>query len=341
MSAISAPSSSPAPRATAAPRGRLRGPERVVVTQHRWALWVMGVLPVLAVVSLVGAWLWTEHVGDAFAATGCSVVHTTPDCGDTVNAYLDRRLWMREVLHWSGLLMTALPAFVGVFIAGPVIARELESGTYKLAWAQSVTPARWLAAKLAVPTVVTLASVSVLSAVCAWAQGRADSAHQGQVWHERTVYGSMGTVPVGYALCMLALGALVGLVLRRTLTSMVVTAIGYGALVAAFNSVRDNLWPSLTDTFAQGSDHLFPDGAIYIETGWLTDSGRRLPHSACLEWNPGFKQCLTEKNIDLRYIDYHPASHFWPLQLVETGILLALAALAVALAFRVLRRSHG
>ncbi|MEK8144329.1 hypothetical protein NKH18_28275 [Streptomyces sp. M10(2022)] len=41
------------------------------------------------------------------------------------------------------------------------------------------------------------------------------------------------------------------------------------------------------------------------------------------------------------FYDYHPASHFWPLQLVETGILLVLAALAVALAFRVLRRRHG
>ncbi|MEU6015011.1 hypothetical protein ABZ826_13465 [Streptomyces sp. NPDC047515] len=53
-------------------------------------------------------------------------------------------------------------------------------------------------------------------------------------------------------------------------------------------------------------------------------------------------RCLADKDITLRYlVDYHPASHFWPLQLVETGILLALAALAVALAFRVLRRRHA
>ncbi|MCT2545675.1 hypothetical protein [Streptomyces atratus] len=341
MSAISAPSSSPAPRAAAASRNRLRGPERVVVAQHRWALWIMGALPVLATVALVGAWLWTEHVLDAFAATGCSVTHTTPGCDATVNAYLDRQMWLREVLDRAGLLMMVLPALIGIFVAGPVVARELESGTYRLAWTQSVTPARWLAAKLAVPTVVTLASVSVLSAACTWAQGRADKAYQGQEWHERTAYGSMGTVPVGYALCMLALGALAGLVLRRTLTAMVVTVIGYGTLVAAFNSVRNSLWPTLTDTFRQGSHYRFPDGAINVGTGWLTDSGRRLPHSACLEWAPDFKQCLAGKNIALRYFDYHPASHFWPLQLVETGILLVVAALAVALAFRVLRRHHG
>lgn len=319
----------------------LRGPARVVLAQHRRPLQLLGALPVLVVVVLAGAWLWTDHVMDAFAATGCSVRHTTPGCGDTVREFLDRRQWMREVLDWSGLLMMVLPAFVGIFVAGPVIGREMESGTYRLALSQSVAPARWLAAKLAVPAVVTLASVSVLSAACAWARDRADGAHQGEEWHERTVYGSMGTVPVGYALCMLALGGLAGLVLRRTVTAMTVTVVGYGALVAAVNSVRDHLWPTLTDTFKQGSGYRFPDGAVGVRTGWLTHSGRRLPENACLDWASDFKQCLTEKNIDLRFHEYHPASHFWPLQLVETGILLALAALAVAVAFRVLRRRHG
>ncbi|MFJ8854194.1 ABC transporter permease subunit [Streptomyces sp. NPDC102437] len=319
----------------------LRGPERVVVAHHRWALWVMGALPVLALAVLAGTWLWTDHVADAFAATGCSVVHTTPGCVDTVDEYLGRQPWLQDAVNWSRVLMTVLPAFVGIFVAGPVIARELESGTYKVAWSQSVTPARWFAAKLAVPAMVTLASVSVLSAVCAWARNRADALGEPRVWHERDVYGSIGTVPVGYALCMLALGALTGLLLRRTVTAMIVTVAGYGALVIALNKVRSHLWPVLTDTFAPGSKYRFPDGAFDTGQGWLTGTGERLPPDACLYWNSGFEQCLADKGITHRYIDYHPASHFWPLQLVETGILLALAALAVAIAFRVLRRRHG
>lgn len=47
---------------------------------------------------------------------------------------------------------------------------------------------------------------------------------------------------------------------------------------------------------------------------------------------------MADHDITAHYLDYHPASHFWPVQLVETGILLALAALALTLAFRVLRR---
>ncbi|MGW2087866.1 ABC transporter permease [Streptomyces sp. NPDC001880] len=317
----------------------LRGPVRVVVAQHRWALWLMGVLPVLALAVLVGTWLWTEHVVDAFAASGCSVMHTTPDCGDTVDAYLDRQLWMQKVLDWSGLLMMVLPASVGIFVAGPVIARELESGTYKLAWTQSVTPARWLAAKLAVPTVVTLVSVSVLSAVCAWARTRENAGHEASPWYFREMYGSIGTVPLGYALCMLALGTLTGLLLRRTVAAMVVTVLVYVPLVMVLNHVRDSLWPTvrLLGNGPAGG------GSWFIDSGMLTASGKAVRWTDCRGSGAAAEPtaCMRELGGVTSFVDYHPASHFWPLQLVETGILLALAALAVALAFRVLRHRHG
>lgn len=317
----------------------LRGPVRVVVRQHRWALWIMGVLPVLAIASLVGTWLWTEHVVDTFAASGCSVMHTTPDCGDTVDAYLDRQLWMEKVLNWSGLLMMVLPALVGIFVAGPVIARELESGTYKLAWTQSVTPARWLATKLAVPTAVTLVSVSVLSAVCDWARTRENAVHEASQWYSRETYGSIGTAPLGYALFMLALGALAGLLLRRTVAAMVVTVLAYVPLVMVLNHVRDGLWPTAR---LLGNGPL-GDGSWLIDSGMLTGSGEAVRWTDCRGSGEAVEPttCMRELGGVTNFADYHPASHFWPLQLVETGILLALAALAVTLAFRVLRRRHG
>ena len=39
---------------------------------------------------------------------------------------------------------------VGVFWGAPMIARELEAGTSRLVWTQSVTRTRWLATKLGV-----------------------------------------------------------------------------------------------------------------------------------------------------------------------------------------------
>ena len=37
--------------------------------------------------------------------------------------------------------LVVLPALVGLFVGAPLLARELEHGTHRLAWTQSVTPA--------------------------------------------------------------------------------------------------------------------------------------------------------------------------------------------------------
>ncbi|MFF3794253.1 hypothetical protein ACFYXW_30075 [Streptomyces sp. NPDC001981] len=320
----------------------LSGPARVVVLQHRRTLWTVGALALAGIATVVGTWLWMGSVSHSFAGTGCSVEHTVMGCGVPVRHFLASEHIFSRLLTYAGLVMMLLPALIGMFVAGPMIGRELESGTYKLSWTQAVSPARWLAAKLAVPAVLSLAGVSVLSAVYAWARAQGNNTHYTSQWYDREVYGSMGTVPAGYALCMLAFGALAGLVLRRTVSAMFVTVIGYSALVMALNTVRNDLWPTRTDTSAVGSAYGFPFGGADTGQGWLTSGGKRLPADVCQKNTPvEFKNCLTEEHITLRYLDYHPASHFWPLQLVETGILLVLAAAAVALAFRVLRRRHG
>ncbi|MFE7108273.1 hypothetical protein ACFU98_23535 [Streptomyces sp. NPDC057575] len=319
----------------------LRGPARVAIRQHRLAMWTAGALALAVIVSLVGTHVWVASVSDSFADSGCSVEKTVRGCGVTVRHFLSAELHFKRLLGYAQLLMTLLPAFIGIFVAGPMIGRELESGTYRLSWTQSFSPARWLAAKLAVPAVLTLAGVGVLSAVCSWARSRTGRTHYPIDSYDRLAYGSMGTVPVGYALCMLALGALAGLLLRRTVMAMVVTVIGYGALATALNAVRNGLWPTVNTTFGLGTDPKLPEGTVSVASGWLTADGRRLPENACLRWGVDLKQCLADNHVTQRYVDHHPTSHFWPLQLVETGILLALAALAVAIAFRVLRRAHG
>ncbi|MEU1850215.1 hypothetical protein ABZ499_13310 [Streptomyces sp. NPDC019990] len=55
----------------------------------------------------------------------------------------------------------------------------------------------------------------------------------------------------------------------------------------------------------------------------------------------GEPNCPAESAITGYYAVYHPSSHFWPLQLMETGIALAFAAVAVVAAFWLLRRRTG
>nr|WSW67855.1 hypothetical protein OG461_17455 [Streptomyces sp. NBC_00995] len=318
----------------------LRGPARVVVRQHRRILWIAGALALVWIALVAAAWWVTADAADTFAGTGCSVEHTVRGCGIAVRHVLSVEMHFHRALGYAAAAMMVLPLFIGMFVAGPMIARELEDGTYRLSWSQSVTPARWLAARLAVPAVLTLAGVSVLSAVYAWAWSRGHGTHYSAQWYDQPVYGAMGPAPVGYALLGLGLGALAAVLTRRTLPAMAATGAVYAAAVVALHSVRHSLWPLRTDTFALGAEIRYPSQASDVAVGWMTADGTRLSDATCVDASD-LDACLARHGAATQYTDYHPASHFWPLQLVETGILLLLTAAAVALAFRVLRRHHA
>ncbi|MFG2672593.1 hypothetical protein [Streptomyces sp. NPDC048445] len=318
----------------------LRGPARVVVLQHRRVLWITGALALVGIVLMGVAWWVTSAAATTFDGTGCSVRHTVHGCGIAVRHFLSVELYFNQLLGYAGAAMMVLPAAFGMFVAGPMIGRELEDGTYRLSWSQSVSPARWLTAKLAVPAVLTVAGVSVLSAVYGWAWFRARGTNYPVQWFEPQVYGAMGPAPVGYALLCLALGALAAVLVRRTLPAMALTAAAYAVVVLVMNSVRSGLWPMRTDTTPLGNELRYPSAASDVSVGWMTGGGTRLGDATCINASD-VDACMARHGAVSQYIDYHPAAHFWPLQLIETGILLVLAAAAVAVAFRVLRRRHA
>src|SRR5204862_6653732 len=47
-----------------------------------------------------------------------------------------------------GVILLFLPGIVGAFIGAPVLARELETGTFRYAWTQGVGRMRWAIAAL-------------------------------------------------------------------------------------------------------------------------------------------------------------------------------------------------
>nr|WP_228868526.1 ABC transporter permease [Streptomyces halstedii] len=333
MSTLAPPRPSPSPSPTG-----LRGPARVVVRQHRLVLWITGGLAVAMVLTLVATALWSSHVVDAFASGPCTAEGDPGrGCYQPVRNYLDSALKFSRVFDYAALVLAALPVFVGAFVAGPMIARELETGTFKVSWTQSVPPARWLAAKLAVPAVPLLAGVAVLTAVLAWARSYADTPYPAQ-WYAPTLFGASGITPLAHTLVALSVGALVGLLVRRTVAATGVAALSTGAVIVALAAVRPGLWPLRTVTSESGG---IPDDSWILEYGRITDTGERLSIDICGQPVSEHPACLAGKTVVGEYFDHHPASHFWPLQLVETGILLVLAALALTLAFRVLRRRHG
>ncbi|MET8608766.1 ABC transporter permease [Streptomyces rubiginosohelvolus] len=315
----------------------LRGPVRVLLRVHRKALWAGAALLVIGIGIVVALRIWM-----ASSTVRCADGDTTR-CGDDMYVSSYAHTSTETFLADGGGVLLLLAGLIGVFVAGPLIARELESGTFRLAWAQSVSPARWLAARLAVPAGLAVVGLTVLVFVYRWGLWslRAGPNSPGLRWHAEGVFPGTGPAILGYALLAVAVGALCGVVVRRTLLSMSVTALSLGAVAVCLGQRRYELWPS---AFRQSHEVMTYDrGDWPIESGMFTASGEKLYWQDCFEadMTQGAEACMRDRGGIGYFSEYHPASHYWPLQLVETGILLALAALAVFAAFRVLRRLHG
>ncbi|MDN3297386.1 ABC transporter permease subunit [Streptomyces ficellus] len=319
------------------------GSRWVVARQHRYALWAVVGLVVAAAAVMISSRVWADSAVEALRAVDCTVSSTEQRCFQPARDYTDAIWAARHLIEYAALGMMALPAIVGAFVAGPLIAREMEAGTYKLAWTQSVSPARWLAAKLTVPVGVVIMGTALLTLIFSWSWSTGPAQDFPTYWYEPTMYASIGTVPTAYAVMGLALGALVGLLVRRTVTAMSATALIIGGVLLAMSQVRVHLWP-ISHMTSLGEPPTAPPSRTWrIEEGALTPSGERMSLSDCFAIPPAQQPalCKAPRGDVTHYLDHHPSSHFWPIQLVESGIVLVLAAAATYAAFRVLRRSHA
>jgi hypothetical protein len=311
-------------------KGTVRGLSWAVLRVHRPALrfW----LALVVVISALMLWAYGPGLDIATSRTYCLL--TTDNC-DTGANWWDR---YDQVVALSTLVIAYLPFLVAVWAGATLTGRELESGTAALSWTQSVSPARWLTAKLAVPALLVTAGTAVLVPLhrLMWQRG------QDLVWapwYDADVYHADGPVTVAYALCGLAFGALAGLLLRRSLPAL---GAAFAALLVVYvlgNQYRPSLWPVVTVTGARALNP--PEDALTLQHGVITTAGIRIGNNtACVEQSDaaGIKRCMTDSHISDFWVDYHPRSHFWPLQLAESGVVLALAALAVLAAYAVLRR---
>jgi hypothetical protein len=154
---------------------------------------------------------------------------------------------------FSVLVILIAPAVTGVFWGAPLIARELEAGTFRLAWNQSITRTRWLTVKLALAGVAAMAVTEALSLLQAWwaapigkAVGLGGSA---SIFSEGRfgvfVFPTHGITPLGYAAFGFALGVTAGLLTRRPIPAMAITLAIFAA--AQFITplwIRPQLFPT-------------------------------------------------------------------------------------------------
>jgi ABC-type transport system involved in multi-copper enzyme maturation permease subunit len=197
---------------TKAGRGpRLSGMTWLVWRQHRAGFWA-----ILAAAALSVAWMVYQRGRMTDFLDGCGYPGKSLDeVGGQFQQYVD-------AFSYVATGLSAIPSLLGVFLGAPLLAGDLENGTAKLIAAQSMSRTRWLATKLALAGLVVVVSTATLSAVFGWWWNPVKSEATVMDWTS-TAFDLTGPVPVALTLLSVIGGAAIGVVLRRTLMSMVVT----------------------------------------------------------------------------------------------------------------------
>ncbi len=309
------------------------------------------------------------HLASQYAASGLARCQGDT-CAGAASSFLNglQTGALDHVVYPLGLvLILATPAILGIFWGAPLIAREFEAGTFRLAWNQSVTRTRWLTVKLALTGLAAMAAAEALSLMHAWwadpiskaiSLGGGASVFSGNQYSWLT-FASHGITPLGYAAFAFALGTAAGTLIRRTVPAMAVTL-----AIFAVAQVPMPLWvrpviipPVQTITTIEAANVNYGSITASVVPGepeaWvvssyaITAAGQHvtaMPASCVPSYSPTSKfngdpgQCMDKLGIR-EVVNYQPASRYWPLQLIETGIFLALAlALAWFCFWRLSRR---
>jgi ABC-type transport system involved in multi-copper enzyme maturation permease subunit len=305
---------------------------------------------VLALAALAAAAIYLVYLGLTIRHA-----HGTGIAPDTFRREFFNRLLL------SGALLVAVPLSIGIFWGAPLIARELETGTHRLVWNQSITRARWLTVKLAVVTLAAVVLTGALSLLLTWAARPYDSVVGGRF--DALIFPARNVVPVGYAVFAVVLGTVAGLLTRRTVPAMALTL----ATLIAFQivmpaAVRPHLQRPITETVAFTAATRANGGRINIKEkdvriegyarpgAWvLTGSAQLLDASG--EPVPGdelrdcgssdtakVEACVAARNLHF-IASYQPAGRYWTFQWLELGIFLLMAPLLAGLAFRRISRA--
>jgi hypothetical protein len=295
------------------------------------------------------------HLAHLYSASGVAACRTRGICPGA------------DAGRLLSMLVIGVPAIIGLFWGAPLVATELETHSYRLAWTQGVTRTRWLAVKLAVVGLASMAAAGLLSLMVTWWAGPIDEATADQ-W---SALSQRGLIPVGSAAFAFALGVTAGLLIRRTLPAIAVTlavfTLGQFAMAAAGPHLLTPLrtttavtTASLRSTGFTGEDRLMvvpaPAG---IPGAWILSPAQQCGDTAACDIItatgqsaarlPATKACETAgtgqacdayiATLHLRQaVTYQPATRYWIFQWYETAIYLAVSLILAAMCFLEIRR---
>ena len=250
-----------------------------------------------------------------------------------------------------GIVLMFLPGLLGAFAGAPVLARELETGTFRYTWTQGVGRMRWTFAML-VPGAVCIAAVmGAFGELVTWhSQPLISSGVTPRL--ETAIFPVTGVAAAGWAMLGFALAAFAGLLWRRVVPALASAFAVWFGLAFLASQARVHYLAPLTTTNVE-----LPNGAMTLAQ-WWTKGGARISDSDIdhalqtigANANPGGKitvQAGSGSGDPVQFLiqhgysqvtSYQPAARYWPFQWIEFGWLTALSMLLLAATLWLVRR---
>jgi len=331
-----------------------RGMAWVSWRQHRATL-----AGLVAVLGVTGLYLYV---------TGLHLRHDVAAYGEMFTANGSGKMEMTP----TAALLQVLPALIGAFVGAPVLARELETGTFRYTWTQGFGRERWAAAKLAQIAVAVTVVAGAFGFLFSWCYEPIIGVRQGLSPLMAITFDLRGVAFAGWALVAFAIGVLAGVLIRRVVPAMFTTLAAWSGLAVVTGAYLRPHYetPLVTSGFRPLS------AAWVIGQRWtlhgkpvsLSTVDQVLHKLGAIEVAPGvfgaapggsgqtgggFGQTASQASPASRNVNpvpylihhgfaqlttYQPASRFWPFQWIEAGWLLALSLLLIAATIWLVRR---
>ena len=313
-----------------------RGMAWVTWRQHRATL-----ISLPAVFGVLAAFLWiaglTIHHNYA-VLTACHPF-ASPACQALNNTFNHSDWTLANIL---GILMQLVPALIGAFAGAPVLARELETGTFRYVWTQGFGRARFAIAKLVLLAVAVTAVAWAFSQVFSWFF-RPFLAQEDLSVLSATVFDTHGIAFAAWTLTAFAIGVFLGTLFRRIVPAIAVTLGGYLGLSLATWWLRAHYPVALVTS----NPSISGNGPInvtdpWVVSTWFTGPGGKPANPAVVNQvlalfpthgaplvKETMAQAFAQRGIT-QWWRYIPVSRFWPMQFIEAGWLLVLSALLIA-----------
>jgi hypothetical protein len=349
MTAAAVPARRERPAARAVPWTRLAW---VTWRQHRAALAGAAAFLGAIAVYLAVAGHQIRQAYDALVAAGCPQAGMSSTCQSLDQGFLSFYGTTSGPVGASGLnaqtvpfMLLAVPVLLGAFAGAPVLARELESGTFRFAWTQGAGRLRLAAARLIPLAVLLTAAAYSLSALFSWyftpflRFGNTGG-------YPMQVFGNLGVDFAAWALFSFTLAAFLGVLLRRAVAATAVSLAVTTVLdVVTMMALRQHLvtpatvsgaGPTGTGNWVLGNWFTGPSGAQVSAS--TVDNLFAQAQGGHAMITPQAVTTWAAQNHYTQWWSYQPAARWWQLQLTEGAWLLAASLLLITATILLIRR---